>query len=235
MKKLYLLLLPFLAVLSLSTTVFATNTSVFYVKNAYFKGNGAYDVVVHDASRDTLKLYVDGKNPVKAKVNKQGWATFQKVKLSGQSKLSFTKHLRFLKYDPIYYVKYISVNKAQVQLSDTGKNHTYGEFYTWLTTPFDIQSNMTLGQSGFGNDRNNYQLITDVCQYTDSNFGPQWTACMQKRYKDYLKPDTFVNDNWMGDYTTMVGDMNYAGPKNAQYNKATQEAQSIYERLAVTN
>jgi hypothetical protein len=232
------------SVLFLPLDAHAANSGSFYVNNAYFKGNGTYDVVVHDPSRDTLQIYVNGRKSVKAKVNKQGWATFQKVKLSGQSKLSFTKRVKLFKYAPLKYTKYVRVDAAKVTLSNNGPKHSYDDFYTWLTSPFDLQSQMNLGLSGLGHDTSNYQLITDVCEYTDSSFGPQWVACMQKRYSDYLKPDTFVNDSWMGDYSTMAGDINDAitqqslygsASKTDKYKTAMQEAQKIYERLAVTN
>jgi len=245
MKKFLPLILLLLGLaLFLSPNVSAANSGAFYVNNAYFKGNGAYNVVVHDSNRDTLQIYVNGKKSVKAKVNKQGWATFQRVRLSGQSKLSFTKRTGLFKYVPLKYTKYVRVSAAQVTLSDNGPKHSYDDFYTWLTTPFDLQSQMNLGLSGFSHDTSNYQLIMDVCEYTDSSFGPQWVACMQKRYSDYLKPDTFVNDNWMGDYSTMTGDINEAitqqnlygsSSKTDKYKNAMQEAQKVYERLAVTN
>ncbi len=220
--------------LSLSSNVFAANKSAFYVNNAYFKGDGKYDVVVHDSNRDTLRLYLNGKNPVKAKVNKQGWATFQKVKLTGQSKLSFTKKISWFKYTPVDYTRYISVDGKQVKLSDIGAKHSYDDFYAWFTSEqgeVDITyNNLPHLYSG-----SSYQIITATCEDMDNSFGSTWTACMQEGYKDYLKPSTFVGDNWMGDYGTMVGDMNYVGLKNDQYKKAMQEAQTIYGRLAITN
>ena len=234
MKRFFLLLLAILPVLSLPSSVLAANNNAFYVNNAYFKGKGKYDIVVHDPNRETLQIYVDGKKSVKAKVNKKGFATFQKVKLSGQSKLTFKKR-KVLHVDiPINYVKYIQVDSAQVKLSDTGLKHTYDEFYAWFATEYkdaDIPyNNLPHLYSG-----SKYQIIIATCGDIDGSFGSLWVTCMQEGYKDYLKPDTFVSDNWMGDYSTMVGDMNYAGPKDDQYKKAMQEAQKIYERLAVTN
>ena len=112
--------------------------------------------------------------------------------------------------------------------------HSYSDFYAWLTAERQDAMLKDIG--------NTYQIITSRCQGVDSNFGPTWVACMQEGYKDYLKPDTFTNDNWQGDYTTMVGDINDAvaqksqyGAKSEtdQYKKDMQEAQTIYERLAV--
>lgn len=234
MQRLLLLLLVILSVFSLSPSALAANNNSFYVNNAYFKGDGKYDIVVHDPNRETLQIYVNGNKSVKAKVNKKGFATFQKVKLSGQSKLTFKQSKVFHADIPINYYKYIQVDSAQVKLSATGPKHTYDEFYAWFTTTrkdVDITyNNLPHLYSG-----SNYQIVAATCGDIDSSFGSQWVTCMQEGYKQYLKLDTFVSDNWMGDYSTMVGDMNYAGPKDAQYNKAMQEAQKIYERLAVTN
>lgn len=237
MKRFFLMLLAILSVLSLSSNVFAASNSAFYVNNAYFKDNGKYDIVVYDSNRETLRLYVNDKNPVKAKVNKKGWATFQKVKLSGQSKLSFAKRVK-LKYVPLSYVKYISVDSKKVKLSNTGPKHTFDEFYKWSTGERYDALMAPVGSA--------YQQIMASCGSRDRSFGSVWTACMQNGYKDYLKPDTFIDDNWMGDYSTMVGHINNAGSlknmygdlsisKSEQYKIDMQEAQKIYERLAITN
>jgi hypothetical protein len=234
MKRLFLMLLAIFSISSLSSTVFATNNNTFYVNNAYFKGDGKYDIVVHDPNKETLQLLVNDKKSVKAKVNKKGFATFQKVKLSGQSKLTFAKSKLFKKDVPIKYMKYVEVDSKQVKLSNTGPKHTYDEFYAWFRTEhkdaFIKYNNLPHLYSG-----SNYQIVMSTCSDIDSNFGSLWVACMQEGYKDYLKPDTFPNDNWMGDYSTMVGDMNYAGPKDGQYEKAMKEAKKLYERLAITN
>lgn len=234
MKRFILLLLATLMILSLSSNIFAANDNAFYVNNAYFKGDGKYDVVVHGSSKDNLRLYVNDKNPIKAKVNKDGWATFRKVKLSGQSKLSFDRKVKLFKYAPVNYVKYIQVDGEQVKLSDTGPKHTYDEFYSWFRTEhkdfFIKYNNLPHLYSG-----TNYQIIMSACNDIDRNFGSLWVKCMQEGYKDYLKPDTFVNNNWTGDYSTMVGNMNYAGPKDDQYEKQMKEAKKLYEKLAVTN
>ncbi len=237
MKRLYPLLLVVCLTLSLSSEVLAASKSSLYVNNAYFKGNGKYDIVVHDSSRDTLRLYVNDKNPVKAKVNKKGWATFQKVKLTGQSKLSFAKRVT-MRYVPLGYIKYIGVDGKQVKLSDTGLKHSYDDFYAWFTSHRYDAMNKDIG--------NTYQYITSTCINIDNSFGPVWTACMQKGYKEYLRPDTFTGDTWEGDYSNMVGLMNDAIgqkelygslsiSKSTQYKNDMQQAQMVYERLAITH
>lgn len=115
--------------------------------------------------------------------------------------------------------------------------HSYDDFYAWFTTTRKdvdiVYNNLPHLYSG-----SNYQIITATCQDIDSSFGSQWITCMQEGYKNYLRPDTFDNDNWMGDYSTMVGDMNdlsFSGRINDQYTKTLLEAKTIYNRLAVTN
>ncbi len=221
-----------------SISALAANTSDFSVNNAYFKGGGKYDIVVHDSNKETLQLYINDKDPVKAKVNKDGWATFKKVKLTGQSKLSFAKKVGFMKYTPIDYVKYISVDGEQIKLMDTGPKHSFEEFYKWSTGERYDALMAAVG--------NAYQQIMASCGSKDRNFGPKWTACMQEGYKEYLKPDTFIDGNWQNDYTTMVGYINDAGSQHAlygdlsvskseRYQKDMSEAKKIYEILAATN
>jgi|GEM_PF-894152 len=119
MKKLMLALLAVLVVpVAIAHAAFAQNTGSFYVNNAYMKTGGTYDVVVRDTTHDSLKLYVNDKNPVGAKVNDQGWATFGRVKLANQGKLSFTKSVHS-KAIAINYVKYFDVSGSQVKLYDT--------------------------------------------------------------------------------------------------------------------
>jgi hypothetical protein len=119
MKKLMLALLAILVLpVAVTQATFAQNTGSFYVNNAYLKAGGTYDVVVHDTVHESLKLYVDDKNPVNAKVNDQGWVTFSKVKLADQGKLSFTKSVHS-KSVAINYVKYFDVSGGQVKLFDT--------------------------------------------------------------------------------------------------------------------
>ena len=96
----------------------SANNNAFYINNAYFKGDGRYDVVIYSSTKDTLQIYVNDENPLKAKVNDEGWATFKKVKLSERSKLSFAKKVGWFKYNPVNYVKYISVNNEQINLID---------------------------------------------------------------------------------------------------------------------
>lgn len=235
MKNLIPMLLIMAVSLSLSSSAFAVNKEAFYINNAYYKGDGKYDVVVRDTNRATLRLYVNDKNPVKAKANKEGWATFRNVEFAGQSKVSFAKRV-MLKYVPMSYVKYISVDDKRVQLSNTGPKHSYDEFYKWSTSERYDAMNGAIGSA--------YQQIMAICGEMDRDFGSKWTACMQEGYMDYLKPETFADNNWTGDYSAMVGYINEAGTEKSwhgsqsetnKYKKAMKEARKIYERLAVTN
>lgn len=94
------------------------NTNSFYINNAYFKGDNKYDVVVYSSNKDTLRIYVNDGDYVTAEVNKEGWATFQKVKITGRSKLSFAKKVGWIDYYPVNYVNYISVAGENVTFID---------------------------------------------------------------------------------------------------------------------
>ena len=238
MKRVSLLILGVLLVFSLSSNVFASNDDAFYINKAYFKGDGEYDIVVYSSNKDTLKIYINDDKSVKAKVNKEGWATFKKVKLSGQSKLSFAKKVGFSKYYPVNYVNYISVDNEKVKLTGTGPKHSFEDFYNWSTAERYDAITTPVGSA--------YQQIMASCGSRDRSFGSVWTSCMQEGYKDYLKPDTFIDGNWQGYYTIMVGHINNAGSlknwygdlsisESEEYKMAMQEAQKLYERMAVTN
>lgn len=112
----------------------------------------------------------------------------------------------------------------------------YKDFYKWVTT--DRQDTM------LKNVGNAYQIIAATCQSRDSSYGATWTACMQEGYKDYLKPEIFANNNWQGDYSNMMGYINDAiaqknwngsASESDQYKKDMQEAEKIYNRIALTN
>ena len=238
MKKCLTLLLAVLSMFLLSSKVSAANNNEFYVNNVYSKGDGKYDVVVYDSTKDTLRLYVNDKDPVKAKVNKQGWATFQKVKLSGQSKISFDRKVKTFKYAPVNYVNFMTIDGDQVKLSTIGPKHTFEEFYKWSMSERYDGMLAAVGSA--------YQQIMTSCGSADRNFGATWTACMQKGYKDYLKPEVFVGENWTGDYITMFdyindaqtqhnlyGDLSVASSE--QYQKDMREAKKLYERIAVNS
>lgn len=77
--------------LSFTGLASAQSTPNIQVADAYNKGSTGYDVVVKDPSGTKLRLYVNDKNPISATGNKKGWATFHKVPLKGQGKLSFTQ------------------------------------------------------------------------------------------------------------------------------------------------
>lgn len=98
--------------------VSAVSAGTFFVNNAYAKSDVKYDVVVHDPTKESLKLYVNDNYAIGAKVNNHGWATFQRVKLSGQQKLSFAHSVKSV-YVPLNYVKYVDVSGGRVTLYDS--------------------------------------------------------------------------------------------------------------------
>ena len=61
-----------------------------HMNAAYWKGGDMFDVVVKQTPNLKMKLYINDKEPVSTTVNKDGWATFSKVKMSGSGKISFT-------------------------------------------------------------------------------------------------------------------------------------------------
>lgn len=118
--------------------------------------------------------------------------------------------------------------------STIGLNNSYSTFYDWVTT--DRQDDM------LKNIGNPYQIIASTCQNLDKTFSDTWIACMQKGYKDYLSPETFTEDNWQGDYSTMMGYVNDAIGEKNMYGSASEtdkwkddmtKAKAIYERIAI--
>jgi hypothetical protein len=99
----------------------ATKVVDIALNNAYAKGKSGYDVVVQETPGAKLALYVNDKNPVRATVNSKSWATFHKVKLTGNDKLSFTTQQkdsnRKTHERAINYVRYYQVNNGKVQFS----------------------------------------------------------------------------------------------------------------------
>lgn len=120
MKK-CLAFLPFLLVyLAAFTQVsFAANGDNVKIalNNAYYKSDGTYTVVVKENPDAKLALYINDKNPVYATVNKQNWVTFRKIKLTNNSKISFTKvfsNKGKTTQKPINYVRYVSMANTAV-------------------------------------------------------------------------------------------------------------------------
>lgn len=111
---------------------------------------------------------------------------------------------------------------------------SFNDFYKWVKSDrFDDWLN---------NMGNPMQIIATTCGKIDSSFGSSWVECMQKGYKDYLKPDTFMDGKWQGDYSTMMGHINNAmtqeslygtDSKTEQWKKDTQAAEQIYYRIAL--
>jgi hypothetical protein len=224
------------SVLVIPSHVSAVTNSAFYVDNAYFKGKGTYDIVVHDSKRDTLRLYVNDKKSKKAAVNNQGWATFQKVKLTGQSKLSFTKKVGLFKYSPVKYVNYIRVNSSRVELSDVAPKHSYDDFSKWLAETVNYQPKPPLP----GEQVKRFNLIRIKCGTGNGFNDAVWTACMQNGYKDYLKPEIFVgqkNQTTALDLIGFVDFINQYGTSEAFSNYTQKDIDShvaTYSKFAVT-
>jgi hypothetical protein len=234
MKKLSLLLVVFLSALFLPLAAIAVNNNAFYVNNAYFKGDGKYDVVVHDPNRDTLQIYVNGNKSVKAKVNKKGFATFQKVKLTGQSKLSFTKKVSWFKYARVNYTKYIHVDAARVVLSDNGPKHSYEDFYRWLNSISYTEYTKWYNPATY-HDINTYNAILGNCGASGDWSDSKWVACMQYDYREYLKPETFASDANIYDFLNMVATIEnvYLGVPNTYSQSDISSAKAIYNKFVV--
>lgn len=234
MWKTLLLVLFMLSVLIMPSHAIAVTNSAFSVDNAYFKGNGTYDIVVHDSKRDTLRLYVNDKKSVNAKVNKKGYATFQKVKLTGQSKLSFTKKVSWFKYAPVNYRKYIDVDAERVVLSDIGPKHSYEDFSKWLNSISYTQYTKWYNPATY-HDINTYNAILGNCGASGDWSDIKWVACMQYDYREYLKPDTFASDANIYDFLNMVATIEnaYLGVPNTYSQSDISTAKAIYNKFVV--
>lgn len=241
-----------------SSNVSASDNDDFYINNAYFKGDGKYDVVVYSSDRDTLQIYVNDENPVKTKVNKEGWATFQKVKLSNLSKLSFAKKVGWFKYYPVNHVEYISVNSEHVKLTDTGPLRHYDEFYDWATTnlEFEIGDFSSSNYKRYSEYR--WKNINSECDYqgtySDGEKATFWDkTCLSDEYKEYIEPSTFNygstledsgicpssdagNYNWIcsrfGDMLVHIKGSQQANEDNDKYAEK-EKARAIYNEISL--
>ena len=99
-----------------TTQTFAQNPVNISIGAGYAKGNNKFNITIKDTPGTKLELYVNDKNPTKATVNKHEWATFNKVKLSGTGKLSFTKVING-KQHPINYTRTYTVENHKVSFS----------------------------------------------------------------------------------------------------------------------
>jgi hypothetical protein len=127
--------LTFLSVLLINLTALAqvsfaaSNHVNIALNNAYLKQDGTYTVVVKENPDTKLALYVNDKNPSYATVNKQDWATFRKVKLANNDKVSFTKvftNKGKTTQKPINYTRYASAlsERATFLASNPAKQQT---------------------------------------------------------------------------------------------------------------
>lgn len=115
-------LLSFLSILGVLALVVSAQAQAkdnsIYVNNAYWKGGSSFDVVVKETPNLKMKLYVNDKNPVETTVNSEGWATFQKVSLSGNGKISFTWVDGSGNEHPINYTSTFSVSDPKATFAE---------------------------------------------------------------------------------------------------------------------
>jgi len=115
-------LLSFLSILGVLALVVSAQAQAkdnsIYVNNAYWKGGSTFDVVVKETPNLKMKLYVNDKNPVETTVNSEGWATFQKVSLSGSGKISFTWVDGSGNEHPINYTSAFSVSDPKATFAE---------------------------------------------------------------------------------------------------------------------
>ena len=103
------------------TTVSAQAKIPIHVAIGYAKGDDHFNIVVRDSAATKLELYVNDTHPTKATANKQNWATFIGVALSGTGKLSFTQVLQgnHGSYQrPINYTQRYTVANDKVSFSN---------------------------------------------------------------------------------------------------------------------
>lgn len=213
--KRFLLLLAILPLLLLSTNISAATNTGISVNNAYYKGDGKYDIVVQSKGKDSLKIYVNDEDSESAKVNKEGWATFKKVKLSGLSKLSFAKKVGWFKYYPVNHVKFIAVDKEKVTLSDTGPKQVYKKFYEWAITKLDFQVGDLSSSNYKTYSESRWKNINSQCDfngtYDDGERAVFWDKnCLADKYKDYIDPSAF-------NYGSTVENSSSCPTSDAQY------------------
>ena len=102
-------------------TVSAQAKIPIHVAIGYAKGNNHFNIVVGDGAGTKLELYVNDAHPTRATANKQNWATFLGVTLTGTGKLSFTQALQGShgSYQrPINYTQRYTVANGKVSFSN---------------------------------------------------------------------------------------------------------------------
>jgi hypothetical protein len=120
MKKIFSILSALSILVLFSTEIARASTGAIAMNVGYYKGNGAYDVVVREIPGNKLRLYVNDKNPVTATTNGKGWATFRHVRLNGSGKISFTTIYVSGKHQterPINYARQFNVANNKVSFS----------------------------------------------------------------------------------------------------------------------
>jgi hypothetical protein len=114
-------ILSAISILLLATLLIAVQAqakdNAIYINNAYWKGDG-FDIVVKQTPNLKMKLYVDDKNPTSATVNSEGWATFSRVKLVGNGKISFAWVNDSNQEHPIDYTSKFNVPEPKVSFAE---------------------------------------------------------------------------------------------------------------------
>jgi len=117
-KRLIIFLFGFvIGILLLGSQAFAQSQLSIGVAAGYPKGNNNFDVVVKDKPGTKLVMYVNDKNPSRATVNKEDWATFRNVSFIDSGKVSFTKLIKGSsgsQEKPINYTRYFQVTNGDI-------------------------------------------------------------------------------------------------------------------------
>lgn len=87
------------------------------VYGGYNKGGSSYDVVVKYSSKKKLQMFVNGQKSAQATVQRDSWATFKKVQLSGKGNVSFAE--TSTKSQALNYKSYFEVTGNKVRFYDS--------------------------------------------------------------------------------------------------------------------
>lgn len=154
MKKIFSILSA-LSVLLIFGVGTASASGGIAMNAGYYKGGGAYDVVVKEIPGNQLKIYVNDKDAVATTTNSKGWATFRRVKLSGNGKVSFTTVYTSGKqpYEkPINYTRLFNVANNQVSFSNPAQSATPTVQPAAAQTPPSAPTNTGTNDSNLSNN-----------------------------------------------------------------------------------
>jgi hypothetical protein len=138
-KRLIVFLFGFvIGILLLSNQTFAQSQVSIGIAAGYPKGNNNFDVVVKDKPGTNLVMYVNDKNPNKATVNKDDWATFRKVSFIDSGKVSFTKSIK----NGFFSSREIPINYSEFYRVTNGNLYFYQNNPT-KTNPIGVRTKTT--------------------------------------------------------------------------------------------